>query len=163
MRGAPALQILSLRKSGPSGHPARWFIEPTQSGPANLDDPIQLSRVTSFYLEECSQARASGLFRKLCLPLLKELILHLSPYDEDYSDFVLQLARPVSFPSLVQGQPCSLLSKLERFRLVQLPCRLEGIKKCSSFHCLSFVLNSWIFLLHDVYYPDKVMFGCLDS
>ena len=122
LRGAPALDKLILHKSGPSGHPVGWFIEPTPGGPADLNHPIQLSHVTSFDLMERSQARASGLlFRKFHLPALTELILNLGPEEEDYNHFTLQLIRPVPFPSPVQEQSCSLLRKLETFKLISLP------------------------------------------
>lgn len=119
LRGAFALEKLSLRQSGPSGEPPEWFIEPTPGGPADINAPIQLLRVTDLILAFHSQARAIGLLRKLYLPAIKSLTLD---FDEgDYTDFVHELAGPAT--SLVtQEQPHSLLSMLEKLKIAGLPC-----------------------------------------
>lgn len=120
LRGATSLEKLSLHLSGPSGEPPEWYIEPTPGGPADLNTPIHLPRVTDFILAFQPQARAIGLVRKLNLPALKHLVLD---FDEgDYTDFVHELAKPTPSSSPAQEQHRSLLSKLETLKISGLPC-----------------------------------------
>jgi len=127
LRGASALEKLSLRLSGPSGDPPEWFIEPTPGSPADLNAPVQLPRVTDFILAFHSQARAIGLLRKFYLPALKNLVLDFD--DGDYTELVHELAGPATSLSLssAQEQSRSLLSKLESLKIAGLPCRLECV------------------------------------
>ena len=129
LRGASALEKLSLRRSGPSGDPHEWFIEPTPGSPAGLNTPLQLLHVTDFTLAFHSQARAIGLFHRFCLPALKNLVLEFDM--GDYTEFFHELAKPATSLSLpsAQGQPCSLLRNLESLKIAGLPCRTECLPK----------------------------------
>jgi hypothetical protein len=128
LRGASALEKLSLRMSGPSGDPPEWLIEPTSESPADLNAPVQLPQVTDFILAFHSQARAIGLLHKFYLPALKNLVLDFD--DGDYTEFVHELAGPATSLSLpsVQEQPRSLLSNLESLKIAGLPCRTECVE-----------------------------------
>ncbi|KAG8214895.1 hypothetical protein J3R82DRAFT_10067 [Butyriboletus roseoflavus] len=120
LRGASALERLSLRLSGPSGDPPVWFIEPTPGGPIDLNAPIQLPKVTDFIFVQHSPTRSIGLLRKFCLPALQNLVLELD--DGDYTEFVRELAGPATSLSLpfTQEQPRSLLTSLERLQISEL-------------------------------------------
>ncbi|KAF8121760.1 hypothetical protein EV363DRAFT_1362210 [Boletus edulis] len=140
LRSASVLQKLSLCRSGPSGEPPSWSIEPTPGGPADVNAPIQLVRVTDFVLESDTQARIIGLFRKFYMPALK--YLYLNPegdYDEDFGDLFRELTRPTS---PVREQPRSMLyGELQNLRslntslyysdslffdIISTPCTLPG-------------------------------------
>ncbi|KAF8441057.1 hypothetical protein L210DRAFT_3539010 [Boletus edulis BED1] len=126
LRSASVLQKLSLRQSGPSGEPPVWSIEPTPEGPADVNAPIQLVRVTDFILEYNTQARTIGLLRKFYLPALKHLALDSEVYiGDDFGDLFRELTRPAS---PVQEQPRSLASRLESLKIPALPCDVECFK-----------------------------------
>ena len=129
LRGAPALERLSLRLSGPCGDPQEWFIEPTPGSPADLNSPVQFPRVTHLTLAFHSQARAIGLLHKFYLPAIKHLVLEFN--NGDYTEFVHELAKPATSPSLnsAQEKPCSLLRNLETLKIAGLPCRTECLQK----------------------------------
>ena len=126
--GASALEKLSLRRSGPSGDPPEWLIEPTPESPADLNAPVQLPRLTDFILTSNPQARAIGLLHKFCLPALKNLVLKF--YKGDYTKFVHELAKPATSLSLPppEEQPRSLLRNLETLKIAGLPCRPECVE-----------------------------------
>ncbi|KAI9464695.1 hypothetical protein HD554DRAFT_2026425 [Boletus coccyginus] len=128
LRGASALEKLSLRLSGPSGDPPEWLIELTP-GLTDLNAPVQLPRVTTFILAFHSQARAIGLFRKLHFPALKNLTLDFD-HDIDYAELIHELAGPATSLSLpsAEERPRSLLSKLESLEIVGLSCLPESIR-----------------------------------
>ena len=127
LRGASALEKLSLRGSGPSGNPHEWFIEPTPGSPADLNAPLQLLHVTDLTLAFHSQARAIGLLHKFCLPALKHLVLEF--YKGDYTEFVRELARPATSLSLPSAQKQrSLLRNLETLKIAGLPCLTECVE-----------------------------------
>ena len=128
LRGASALEKLSLRRSGPSGDPHEWFIQPTPGSPAGLNTPLQLLHVTDFTLAFHSQARAIGLIHRFCLPALKSLVLEFDA--GNYTEFVHELAKPATSLSLpsAQGQPYSLLRNLESLKIAGLPCRTECVE-----------------------------------
>ena len=123
LRGASSLEKLSLCQSGPSGDPSEWFIEPIPGGPADLNAPVHLARVTDLVLGSHPQVHAIGLLRKLHLPALKNLVLTFE--NGDYTDLVHELARPATSLSPSQEQPRSLLSRLENLHLANLPCSSE--------------------------------------
>ena len=128
LRGASALEKLSLRRSGPSGDPREWFIEPTPGSPVDLNAPVQFPHVTDLTLAFHSQARAIGLLHRFYLPALKNLVLE---FDQgDYTEFVFELAKPATSLSLLsaQGRPRSLLSNLESLEIARLPCRTECVE-----------------------------------
>ena len=120
LRGAPGLEKISLRLSGPSGEPPEWFIEPTPGSHADLNAPVQLPRVTEFSFRFPSQARAIELLHKFYLPTLKNLVVDFD--NGDYSVFIYELTQPaisLSLPS-TQEQPRSLLSNLETLKIAGL-------------------------------------------
>jgi hypothetical protein len=128
LRGASALEKLSLRMSGPSGNPPEWHIEPTPESPTDLNAPVQLPQVTDFRLAFHSEARAIGLLHKFYLPALKNLVLDFD--DGDYTEFVHELVGPATSLSLpwAREQPRSLLSNLESLKMTGLPCRPECVE-----------------------------------
>ena len=128
LRGASALEKLSLRKSGPSGDPHEWFIKPTPGSPADLNAPVRLPHLTDLTLAFHSQARAIGLLHKFCLPALKHLVLEF--YNGNYTEFVHELAKPATSLSLpsAQEQPCSLLRNLKTLKIAGLPCLTECVE-----------------------------------
>ncbi|KAI9464351.1 hypothetical protein HD554DRAFT_2175164 [Boletus coccyginus] len=128
LRGASALEKLSLRISGPLGDPPEWVIARTCGSPADLNAPIQLPRVTDFILASHSQETAIGLFRKLYLPALKNLVLGFD--GDDYTELVHELAGPATSSSLssAKEQPCSLLNQLDSLKITGLPCSTESIR-----------------------------------
>lgn len=128
LRGAPALENLSLRMSGPSGDPPAWLIEPTPGSSEDLNAPVQLLKVTDFILAFHSPARAIGLLHQFYTPALKNLVLDFD--NGDYSDFVHELAGPATSlsPPSAQEQPRSLLSNLEQLKIAGLPCRTECVE-----------------------------------
>ena len=128
LRGASALEKISLRLSGPFGDPSEWLIESTPESPADLNAPLQLPRVTDFIFAFHSQARAIGLLHKLYLPTLKNLVLDFD--NGDYTEFVHELAKPATSLSLpsAKEQPRSLLSKLETLKIAGLPCQNDCVE-----------------------------------
>lgn len=129
LRGASALEKLTLYQSGPSGDPAEWFIEPAPGCHANLNSPVQLPRVTHLALGFHSEARAIGFLQKLHFPALVHLVLEFS--DNDYTDFVRALARPIH-PCLLQRAfaqepPWNVLSRLKSLKIIGLPCSAECV------------------------------------
>ncbi|KAF8125776.1 hypothetical protein EV363DRAFT_1350128 [Boletus edulis] len=142
LRGASSLKRLSLRSSGPSGHPAEWCIEPTPGGPADLNSPIRLSQLTHLVLDYHAQAHAIGLLHKFCLPALKNLALDLE--DGHYTEFVHELARPATLP-YAQGEPRSILSSLTSLVIPELPHSTEVIETLYGelLNLASLSLSSW--------------------
>lgn len=128
LRGASALEKLSLRLSGPSGDPPAWLIEPTPGISRDLNAPVQLLKVTDFVLAFHSPARAIGLLHKFYLPVLKNLVLDFD--NGDYTEFVQELAGPATSlsPPSAQQQPRSLLSSLETLKIAGLPCPDEYVE-----------------------------------
>ena len=128
LRGASALEGLSLCLSGPSEYPPEWLIEPTPGSPVDLNALLQLPRLTDFVLMSRSQACAIGLLHKFCLPALKNLVLDFD--NGDYTEFVHELAKPATSLSLPsnQEQPCSLLRNLETLKIARLPCRTDCVE-----------------------------------
>ncbi|KAF8432693.1 hypothetical protein L210DRAFT_3557599 [Boletus edulis BED1] len=106
LRNAPTLQKLNVR---PAQDRPAFFMEP--SPPADLNVPIQLVRVTDL---------------KFIFPALENLVLHFAG-DEDYTQVVQELARPVISSSPTQ-ELRSLLSGLENLKIAGLPCRTECVQ-----------------------------------
>ncbi|KIK81346.1 hypothetical protein PAXRUDRAFT_761602 [Paxillus rubicundulus Ve08.2h10] len=128
LRGAPALESLSLRSSGPSGNPAHWVIEPNPAHTdGDLNDPIQLLKLTDLDLAFHSPAYASGLLRKLHIPALRSLALDFE--DGDYTEFITHLAEPTTTvgPLPANEQPRSLLSGIETLKISGLPCSDQSV------------------------------------
>ncbi|KAF8840611.1 hypothetical protein BDN67DRAFT_968302 [Paxillus ammoniavirescens] len=128
LRGAPALEKLSLRSSGPSGDPAQWIIEPNPAHPGgDLNAPIQLLKLTDLELAFHSPTYASGLLRKLYIPALRSLALDFE--DGDYTEFVTRLAEPTATVGLLPAneQPRSLLSGIETLKISGLPCSDQSV------------------------------------
>ncbi|KAF8120612.1 hypothetical protein EV363DRAFT_74231 [Boletus edulis] len=142
LRGASSLKRLSLRSSGPSGHPVEWCIEPTPGGPADLNSPIRLSQLTHLVLDYHAQAHAIGLLHKFCLPALKNLALDLK--DGHYTEFVHELARPATLP-YAQGEPRSILSSLTSLVIPELPHSTEVIETLYGelLNLTSLSISSW--------------------
>lgn len=126
LRGASALEKLSLRMSGPSEDPP-WLVEPTLESSIDLNAPIQLLKVTDFIFAFHSPARSIALLHKFYLPALKNLALDFD--DGDYTDLVFALAGPATSLSLpsTHEQPRSLLNSLESLKIAGLPCRTEHV------------------------------------
>ncbi|KAF8431469.1 hypothetical protein L210DRAFT_3764232 [Boletus edulis BED1] len=114
LRGASALQKLTLRQSGPCWE-STWSII-----------PIQLVRVTHLILAFLTQECPIRLLRNLYLPALKHLTLNFySDIGADFGDVIRELTQPAS---PVQEQPRSLASRLESLKIPSLPCQLECIE-----------------------------------
>ncbi|KAF8423689.1 hypothetical protein L210DRAFT_954404 [Boletus edulis BED1] len=125
LRGASALQKLTLRQSGPCS----WSIEPTPGDPADINAPIQLVRVTHFILAFYTQGCPIHLLRNLYLPALKHLTLNCySDIGEDFGDLIRELTRPAS---PVQEQPRSLASHLESLKIPPLPMHRDALQRAS--------------------------------
>ncbi|KAF8440350.1 hypothetical protein L210DRAFT_3630518 [Boletus edulis BED1] len=156
LRSASVLQKLSLCRSGPSGEPPSWSIEPTPGGPADVNAPIQLVRVTDFVLESDTQARIIGLFRKFYMPALKHLYLNPGgDYDEDFGDLFRELTRPAS---PVQEQPRSVASCLENLEICPFPC--HGVE------CIEMLygeLQNLRSLTTSLYYSDSFFFDFIST
>ncbi|KAG8214869.1 hypothetical protein J3R82DRAFT_10036 [Butyriboletus roseoflavus] len=122
LRGAPALEKLGIRLSGPSGDPPAWFIEPTPGSPIDLNAPIQLPKVTDFIFAFHSPIRSIGLLRKFYLPALKNLVLDFD--NGEYTELVHELVGPATSSSLPSAleQPRSLLKSLVSLKIAGLPC-----------------------------------------
>ncbi|KAL4075137.1 hypothetical protein V8B97DRAFT_1542325 [Scleroderma yunnanense] len=127
LRGAPALETLSLRASGPSGPPLGWIIDPSVAGwSEGINSPIFLGNLSELDLAFMPPFHAISLLRKLCTPTLKKLTLDFD--DGDYTDFVTQLAGPATLMApLSSDQPRSLLRSLESLKVAGLPCSDDSV------------------------------------
>ncbi|KAG6335962.1 hypothetical protein ID866_3115 [Astraeus odoratus] len=129
LRRSPALEMLYLISSGPSGPPSEWIIEPgAVEWDADTSSPILLQSLTELVLAFNPPSYVAELLRRLCMPGLKRLTLDFA--DDDYTDLVLQLVGPAtSVLTPFGGRPRSLLRTIEDLKIAGLPCDNRSVDR----------------------------------
>ncbi|KAL6302752.1 hypothetical protein BKA93DRAFT_736093 [Sparassis latifolia] len=151
LHGSPELHTLTFCLSGPAGGPVEWLTSMFEDVPegVSVSTTLALPSVKKLVLAYLEPAYVMPLVERLALPHLAELALDLE--QDDFSDFLVMLARPAS----ATGKP--LLAELESLKVSGLPCGDEAVAEAlgalSNLTYINlnfgFIENSWARYLID--------------
>lgn len=113
IKRSPELHTLTLSLSGPQLAPGVEFDADREEGGWGVT-PLTIASLHEFAIQFHDVAYASALVQHLDLPAVTGLLLNFD--EEDYSDFVRALLRPV------KGRTEGLLQHIDHLKIAGLPC-----------------------------------------
>ncbi len=113
VKNSPELHTLTLSLSGPQLAPGAEFDADREEGGWGAT-PLTIASLHEFAIQFHDVAYASALVQHLDLPAATGLLLNFD--EEDYSDFVRALLRPVN------GRTEGLLQHIDHLKIAGLPC-----------------------------------------
>jgi len=116
VKNSPELKTITLSLSGPALPDNITFDAEDGWGP----EPLTIPSVKDLALQFQDPRYASAIVQHFDLPAVRNLVLNFD--EEDYSDFVRALIRPV------KGQKEGLLQRIEHLKVSGLPCDVASVE-----------------------------------